>query len=66
MTKKIKEMQEFFGLEVTGKLDSGTLDLVHKRRCGFPDVGGFSTFAGEPRWAKKGSYIQVVILEFLM
>uniref|UniRef100_A0A493U484 Collagenase 3 n=1 Tax=Anas platyrhynchos platyrhynchos TaxID=8840 RepID=A0A493U484_ANAPP len=53
MTKKIKEMQEFFGLEVTGKPDSGTLDLVQKRRCGFPDVAGFSTFAGEPKWAKQ-------------
>ncbi|KAM9246916.1 stromelysin-1-like [Leptosomus discolor] len=53
MTQKIKEMQEFFGLEVTGKLDSGTLDLVQKRRCGFPDIAGFSTFAGEPKWAKQ-------------
>ncbi|NXL93363.1 MMP3 protein, partial [Alectura lathami] len=53
MTKKIKEMQEFLGLEVTGKPDSGTLDLAQKRRCGFPDVAGFSTFAGEPRWVKQ-------------
>ncbi|XP_035753061.1 stromelysin-1-like [Egretta garzetta] len=53
MTQKIKEMQEFFGLEMTGKLDSGTLDLVQKRRCGFPDVASFSTFAGEPKWAKQ-------------
>ncbi|XP_051479004.1 stromelysin-1-like [Apus apus] len=53
MIQKIKEMQEFFGLEVTGKLDSGTLDLVQKRRCGFPDVAGFSTFGGEPKWAKQ-------------
>ncbi|NXJ01768.1 MMP3 protein, partial [Psophia crepitans] len=53
MTKKIKEMQEFLGLEVTGKLDSGTLNLVQKRRYGFPDIARFSTFAGEPKWAKK-------------
>ncbi|NWW77159.1 MMP3 protein, partial [Climacteris rufus] len=53
MTQKLKEMQEFFGLEVTGKLDPGTLDLVQKRRCGFPDIAGFSTFAGEPKWAKQ-------------
>ncbi|KFV45490.1 Stromelysin-1, partial [Tyto alba] len=53
MTQKIKEMQKFFGLEVTGNLDSGTLDLVQKRRCGFPDVAGFSTFAGEPKWTKQ-------------
>uniref|UniRef100_A0A8C3BEQ0 Peptidase metallopeptidase domain-containing protein n=1 Tax=Cairina moschata TaxID=8855 RepID=A0A8C3BEQ0_CAIMO len=38
---------------VTGKPDSGTLDLVQKRRCGFPDVAGFSTFSGEPKWAKQ-------------
>ncbi|KFP37273.1 Stromelysin-1, partial [Chlamydotis macqueenii] len=53
MTQKIKEMQKFFGLEVTGKLDPGTLDLVQKRRCGFPDVARFSTFAGDPKWAKQ-------------
>uniref|UniRef100_A0A8C5TXW7 Collagenase 3 n=1 Tax=Malurus cyaneus samueli TaxID=2593467 RepID=A0A8C5TXW7_9PASS len=53
MAQKLKEMQEFFGLEVTGKLDSGTLELVQKPRCGFPDVGGFSTFAGEPKWTKQ-------------
>lgn len=53
MAKKIKEMQEFFGLEVTGRPDSSILDLVQKRRCGFPDVAGFSTFAGEPKWAKQ-------------
>uniref|UniRef100_A0A8D2N0C7 Peptidase metallopeptidase domain-containing protein n=1 Tax=Zonotrichia albicollis TaxID=44394 RepID=A0A8D2N0C7_ZONAL len=52
MTQKLKEMQAFFGLEVTGKLDSGTMDLIQKRRCGFPDVAGFSTFAGEPKWTK--------------
>ncbi|XP_072194999.1 stromelysin-1-like [Excalfactoria chinensis] len=53
MAKKIKEMQEFFGLEVTGRPDSSILDLVQKHRCGFPDVAGFSTFAGEPKWAKQ-------------
>ncbi|XP_074788472.1 stromelysin-1-like [Athene noctua] len=53
MTPKIKEMQEFFGLEVTGNLDSDTLDLVQKRRCGFPDVARFSTFAGESKWTKQ-------------
>ncbi|NWX83811.1 MMP3 protein, partial [Nothoprocta pentlandii] len=53
ITKKIKEMQEFLGLEVTGKLDSKTLDLIQQPRCGFPDIAGFSTFAGEPKWTKQ-------------
>ncbi|XP_063996756.1 stromelysin-1-like isoform X1 [Pogoniulus pusillus] len=53
ITQKIKDLQEFFGLEVTGKLDAGILDLVRERRCGFPDVAAFSAFAGEPKWAKQ-------------
>ncbi|NWV43167.1 MMP3 protein, partial [Grantiella picta] len=60
MTQKLKEMQEFFGLEVTGKLDSGTLDLVQKHRCGFPDVAGFSTFAGELKWTKQDLTYRIV------
>ncbi|KAM6438944.1 LOW QUALITY PROTEIN: stromelysin-1-like [Rhynochetos jubatus] len=52
MTQNIKEMQEFLGLE-DGKLDSGALDLVQKHCSGFPDIAGFSTFEGEPKWAKQ-------------
>ncbi|NXU17834.1 MMP3 protein, partial [Pardalotus punctatus] len=53
MTQKLKEMQEFFGLEVMGKLDSGIMDLVQKHCCRFPDIAGFCTFAGEPKWTKQ-------------
>uniref|UniRef100_A0A7M4FAZ2 Stromelysin-1-like n=1 Tax=Crocodylus porosus TaxID=8502 RepID=A0A7M4FAZ2_CROPO len=50
---KIKKVQEFMGLEVTGKLDSHTMNLIQKPRCGFPDTAEFSTFAGEPKWGKN-------------
>ncbi|CAO2636201.1 Interstitial collagenase A, partial [Lemmus lemmus] len=50
--KKIQEMQKFLGLEMTGKLDSNTMDVMLKPRCGVPDVGGFSTFPGSPKWRK--------------
>jgi hypothetical protein len=53
IVKKIQEMQKFLGLEMTGKLDSNTMELMHKPRCGVPDVGGFSTFPGSPKWRKS-------------
>ncbi|XP_020667501.3 stromelysin-1 [Pogona vitticeps] len=51
--KKIKEMQEFMGLEVTGSLDSRTLEAIQKPRCGNPDIGEFAFFSGQPKWGKK-------------
>ncbi|KAJ7320127.1 hypothetical protein JRQ81_019638, partial [Phrynocephalus forsythii] len=51
--KKIKEMQEFIGLEVTGSLDSSTLEAIQKPRCGNPDIGEYAFFSGQPKWGKK-------------
>ncbi|XP_054829865.1 stromelysin-1-like [Eublepharis macularius] len=53
IVKKIREMQAFIGLEVTGNVDSNTLELIQKPRCGNPDVGDFAFFAGQPKWGKK-------------
>lgn len=30
MENKIQEMQKFFGLKVTGQLDTSTLDMMHR------------------------------------
>ncbi|KAK7812797.1 hypothetical protein U0070_019823, partial [Myodes glareolus] len=60
VVKKIQEMQKFLGLEMTGKLDSNTMDVMLKPRCGVPDVGGFSTFPGSPKWRKTHLTYRVV------
>ncbi|CAM4352149.1 stromelysin-1 [Caretta caretta] len=52
VSDKIQEMQAFFGLKVTGELDSNTLEVMKQPRCGIPDVGQFSTFPLSPRWTK--------------
>uniref|UniRef100_A0A8C6XMF6 Peptidase metallopeptidase domain-containing protein n=1 Tax=Naja naja TaxID=35670 RepID=A0A8C6XMF6_NAJNA len=52
-SKKIRQMQDFLGLKVTGKLDASTLDAIKKPRCGIADIGEYNTFPGSPTWAKK-------------
>lgn len=53
MAKKIKELQSFFGLQVTGKLDPTTMNVIKKPRCGVPDVANYRLFPGEPKWKKN-------------
>lgn len=52
---KLGEMQRFFGLQITGTLDEGTVELMKKPRCGVPDgnIGQYSIFGSHLKWQKN-------------
>lgn len=53
VTTKLREMQRFFRLQVTGTLDADTLEVMKKPRCGVPDVevSQYSTYGST--WKKN-------------
>ncbi|XP_035398596.1 matrilysin [Cygnus atratus] len=53
LEERIKEMQKFFHLTVTGKLNAETKKILQQPRCGIPDIADYRTFPGNPRWNKK-------------
>ncbi|XP_061537326.1 collagenase 3 [Phycodurus eques] len=59
---KLKEMQRFFNLEVTGSLDDSTLDVMTQARCGVPDIGEYNHFPLHLKW--KNNIVTFRILNY--
>ncbi|EHB12881.1 Matrilysin [Heterocephalus glaber] len=50
---KLKVMQKFFHLPLTGKLSSYIIEIMQKPRCGVPDVAAYSLFTNKPKWTSN-------------
>ncbi|NXA15749.1 MMP7 protein, partial [Sapayoa aenigma] len=61
LEERIKEMQRFFHLTITGKLNAETEEIMKKPRCGIPDVAQYQTFPGSPTWKKTHLTYKLVI-----
>ncbi|XP_040196150.1 matrix metalloproteinase-18-like [Rana temporaria] len=48
--ERLREMQRFFGMRVTGRLDNGTMTMMKAPRCGMPDMAEVRAVPGRPRW----------------
>nr|XP_060627032.1 matrix metalloproteinase-27-like [Anolis sagrei ordinatus] len=55
---KIQQMQRFYNLNVTGKLDDDTLKVMQQPRCGVPDVGQY--VLASPGWKKNKLTYRIV------
>lgn len=62
LEERIKEMQRFFHLTVTGKLNAETEETMKQPRCGVPDIADYRTFPGNPRWKK--TYLTYKIVNY--
>ncbi|XP_030293156.1 matrix metalloproteinase-18-like [Sparus aurata] len=62
MTEKLREMQKFFGLQITGIPDAETLKMMKKPRCGNPDTkpASYSVFGEDEKWQKNSLTYRIV------
>ncbi|XP_006038117.1 neutrophil collagenase [Alligator sinensis] len=60
VSETLKEMQSFFGLKVTGKLNDETIEMMKKPRCGVPDMGDYVLTEGHPKWPTNNLTYRII------
>ncbi|NXJ59101.1 MMP7 protein, partial [Rostratula benghalensis] len=61
LEERIKQMQSFFHLNVTGILNTETEEIMKRARCGLPDVTGSKALTEASRWEKTRLTYKLVI-----
>ncbi|VFV47689.1 mmp7_felca ame: full=matrilysin ame: [Lynx pardinus] len=57
---RLKEMQKFFRLPVTGMLDSRVIVVMQQPRCGLPDTGEDLPSRNRPKWISKAVTYRII------
>ncbi|XP_043927788.1 collagenase 3-like [Protopterus annectens] len=60
VTEAIIKMQAFYGLTITGELNSETLEAMKKPRCGVPDVSPYSHFPSKSKWPRNNVTYRII------
>ncbi|XP_014456181.2 interstitial collagenase [Alligator mississippiensis] len=60
VSEKLKKMQSFFGLKVTGKLNNETVEMMKQPRCGVPDIGEYVLIDGNPKWTRNDLTYRII------
>ncbi|XP_014382467.2 interstitial collagenase-like [Alligator sinensis] len=60
VSETLKEMQSFFGLQVTGKFDDETTKMMKQPRCGMPDIGNYVLTQGHPKWSTNDLTYRII------
>ncbi|NWR92734.1 MMP7 protein, partial [Furnarius figulus] len=60
LEERIKGMQRFFHLTVTGKLNTETEETMKLPRCGMPDIAEYQLFPQSPKWKKMHLTYKIV------
>jgi hypothetical protein len=63
--EKIREMQGFFSLKQTGRLDLQTLSVMRKHRCGVPDMENYSFYPDQIKWKNSTITYRCILLSVI-
>lgn len=53
MTRNLRNMQAFLGVQLTSSLDYSTMYMTQRLQCAVPDIANYRLFPGRPKWEEN-------------